>query len=132
MNNFPTPNIPGCTIRGVDDLTLLVQCRNESLQQPYANACQQIYYSNGRLECIPTGSYHKVCENIRIVNNELVATCKDGSQNPKTVHYDMGRWPGMPLSYANGILDTGPIPVVERNFPVKVVHRKGRKALTTQ
>ena len=104
MNNFPMPKIEGCSIYGVDGLTVLAKCGNQYVSRPYANMCRQIYYSNGKLECIPQGSYNNVCENIKIQNNELVASCRDGRKDPVKVYYDMNNWRGHHITYANGKL----------------------------
>jgi len=104
MNNFPMPNIAGCSIYGVDGLTLFAKCDNRYLNRTYANMCDKIYYADGKLECIPKGSYKEVCQNIRIEGNELKALCKDGRKDPVTVYYDMNNWKGDHITYVNGKL----------------------------
>ncbi len=94
-------NIPGCTDIRTDGLTLTANCFGQEKTIRYHESCEQIYYANGRLECLPKGPYLKVCKNVRITETgEINAEC------PKFVSYrpTADNWKGEQLTYYNGAL----------------------------
>ena len=75
----------------------------------YANMCADMYYANGKIECIPLGSYLQVCENININNNNLLTGyCYDGTSNAIFSTYNLDNWRGEHLAFYNGRLAPQP------------------------
>jgi hypothetical protein len=100
FNEEPPPPVPPPKPYDVDGGKILVPARIE-----YANMCADMYYVNGRIECIPFGSYLQVCSNVRITPaRELQATCYDGQPQPNYASYDMNNWKGELLAYTNNTL----------------------------
>jgi len=71
----------------------------------YANMCADMYYADGKIECIPLGSYLQVCSNVSVdQNRQLKATCYDGEPRPNQVSYNLNQWQGEYLVFMNGAL----------------------------
>lgn len=96
----PPPPVPPPAPYPVDGGKVLIPTNVD-----YVNMCADMYYVNGRIECIPFGSYLQVCSNVRVTETrELKATCYDGQPGPNYASYDMSRWRGELLAYTNGAL----------------------------
>lgn len=76
----------------------------------YANMCADMYHADGKIICIPLGSYLQVCNDVKVNSADLMltATCYDGTKDPLNASYNLNNWKGEHLTFYNNRLAPDP------------------------